>query len=360
MGVLPRKFRTIAFFVVVNLLSAACLWWVLRGVDFHSLMSDFEHLRWDWVSAAIASNLLSYVLQGWRWSLVLAPVTAVPVSDAVQAIYVGLYANEVLPLRSGEIIRCYLLARCSEIPISVTLASALIERIFDGIWLIVGLIVTIRYVKLPAVIQSGGIFLGVLILMIGALLAIAMFWKEQTLDALLNARWLGWVHILIRDLQLIGHSRFLYYAFFLSLPFFLLQVFPIYAVLKAYNGLGHLPVVAALTLAVILRLNAVLPQAPGNLGTFQAATMLGVRLFRSDAVLPAAAGPGTIHRRLRPNPFRDMAQGFSIILWALLTLPLLIVGFIAVAFTGMNLGEIHRSAHGSMKGRDAVPEDDAA
>jgi uncharacterized protein (TIRG00374 family) len=345
----------------VNLLSAVCLWWVLRGIDFHSLMSDFAHLRWDWVSAAIASNLLSYVVQGWRWSLVLAPVTAVPIADSVQAIYVGLYANEVLPLRSGEIIRCYLLARCSEIPISVTLASALIERIFDGIWLIAGLVFTIQHVKLPAVIQDGGIFLAILILVIGALLGIAMFWKEQTLEALLNAKWLGWVHVLIKDLQLIGHSRFLYYAFFLSLPFFLLQVFPIYAVLKAYNGFGHLHAIAAVTLAVILRLNAVLPQAPGNLGTFQAATMLGVRLFRDDAVLPAAL-PGALHRRVRPNPFRDMAQDFSIILWAILTLPLLIVGFIAVAFTGMNLGELHRSAHGSMKDRDPdpVPEDDAA
>jgi hypothetical protein len=322
------------------------------------LMSDFAHLRWDWVSAAIASNLLSYVLQGWRWRMVLAPVKPVPVADTVQAIYVGLYANEVLPLRSGEIIRCYLLARCSDIPLSVTLASALIERIFDGIWLIIALLFTIQHVKLPSVIQSGGIFLAVLILLIGALLAIAMFWREQTLDALLNARWLGWVHVLIKDLHLIGHSRYLYYAFFISLPFLLLQVFPIYAVLKAYNGLQGLPAIAALTLAVILRLNAVLPQAPGNLGTFQAATMLGVRLFREDAVLPYASGG--LHGRVRPNPFREMAQGFSIILWAILTLPLLVVGFIAVAFTGMNLAEIRRSAHGSMRERHSVPEDDAA
>ena len=354
MAASPRKYRTIIFFVVVNGLSFLCLWWVLRGIDLTKLVHDIAHLHWAWVTAAIVSNLLSYVVQGWRWSLVLAPIAPVPIWQSVQAIYVGLYANEVLPLRSGEIIRCYLQARHSEIPLSVTLASALIERIFDGIWLIVALVVTIQHVDLPPMIESAGIFLAVLIFICGVLLAVAMYWREQALDALLNARWFGWVHVLIKDLHLIGHSRYLYYAFFMSLPFLLLQVFPIYAALHAHEGLKSYPMIAALTLAVILRLNAVLPQAPGNLGTFQAATILGLRLFREQAVLPppSIARP---RRRPRMGPFGEMAQGFSIILWAILTLPLLIVGFIAVAFTGMNLGEIHRVAHGSMKDRDSVP-----
>ena len=42
--------------------------------------------------------------------------------------------------------------------------------------------------------------------------------------ARLNARWFGWVHVLIKDLHLIGHSRYLYYAFGLSLPFLILQI----------------------------------------------------------------------------------------------------------------------------------------
>ncbi len=288
MAASPRKLRAIIFFVAVNLLSLLCLWWALHGIDLRTLWHEFAHLRWGWVAVAIASNLLSYVVQGWRWSFVLQPVKPVPVWQSVQAIYVGLYANEVLPLRSGEIIRCYLQARCAELPLSVTLASALIERIFDGIWLIVALEITVQRVRLPAVIRDGGLFLGALILVCGALLAVAMFWKEQTLDALVNAKWLGWAHVLIKDLHLIGHSRYLYYAFILSLPFLLLQVFPIYCVLHAYQGLERLPIIASLTLAVILRLNAVLPQAPGNIGTFQAATVLGLRLFRNSAALPSS------------------------------------------------------------------------
>ena len=316
-------------------------------------MQEITHLHWAWVCAAVAANLLSYFVQGWRWSLVLAPVTFVPIRRSVQAIYVGLFANEVLPLRSGEIIRCYLQSKWSEIPLSVIFASALIERIFDGIWLIVGLLITLQKVHLPGVIRYAGIFLAVVILVSGALLAVAMYWREQTLDALLNVKWFGWVHVLIKDLHLIGHSRYLYFAFFASLPFFVLQVFPIYAVLRAHDGLNHFPAIASLTLAVVLRLNAILPQAPGNIGTFQAATVLALRVFRADAIMPMGPMlPG--RRRVRVSPFEEMARGFSLILWAIMTLPLLIAGLIAVAYTGMNLGELQRGARNSMQERDRV------
>lgn len=356
----PRKFRSIALFIAVNLLSVVCLLWVLLAIDFRRLWHEIGRLHWGWIALAIGANLVSYVLQGWRWTLVLRPVAPVPTWRSVQAIYVGLFANEVLPLRSGEIIRCYLQSKWSEIPLSVTLASALIERIFDGIWLIFALVVTIQYVHLPGVIRYGGVFLAVLIVVGGAFLAVAMFWREQTLDAMLNVKWLGWVHVFIKDLHLIGHSRYLYYAFFLSLPFFVLQVIPIWATIHAYDALKHYPLMASLTIAVILRLNSVLPQAPGNIGTFNAATVVGLRIFRADAVIPQGPQlPG--RRRSRVSMFEEMARGFSLILWAVITIPLLVFGFIAVLYTGLNIAELQRGARNSMQDRDrvTVTKDDA-
>ena len=357
MATSTRSIRSIALFVAVNVLSVLCLLWVLLAVDYRRLGHEIAHLHWGWVAAAIFTNLLSYVVQAWRWNLVLAPVAQIPLWRSIQAIYVGLFANEVLPLRSGEIIRCYLQAKWSEIPLSVTLASALIERIFDGIWLIVALLITIQKVHLPGFVRFGGLFLAALILVCGALLAVAMYWREQALDAILNARWFSWMHILIKDLHLIGHSRYLYYAFFMSVPFFLLQIVPMYAVLRAYEGLTHFPLSASLTLAVILRLNAVLPQAPGNIGTFNAATVLVLRLFRSYAAVPQGPLPG----RRRVSVFEELARGFSLILWAIITLPLLVAGLIAVALAGINLGELHRGARSSMQEREqiTVSHDDA-
>ena len=53
----------------------------------------------------------------------------------VQAIYIGLFANEVLPLRTGEVIRCYLLAHWNDLRLSLSFASAAVERLIDGFWL---------------------------------------------------------------------------------------------------------------------------------------------------------------------------------------------------------------------------------
>jgi hypothetical protein len=332
------KYRSIALFVAVNLISVACLVWALHGFNLRRLFYQTAHLDWRWVSVAILSNILMYVVQAWRWSLVLAPVKAIPVWQSARAIYVGLYANEVLPLRSGEIIRCYLQALWSDIPISVALASALIERIFDGIWLIGALFFAIERVPLPRFIRTGGLSLAAVVLVTAILLAIAMFWKEQTLDALLNAPRFSWVHTLIQDLHLIGHSRYLYFAFLVSLPCMLLQMVPIYAVLRASQEVHKLPLMVSFALMLALRLNSVLPQAPGNVGTFQIVASRGMMRF----------GVG-----------REIAQDLSFIMWGIVTLPLVVVGFVAVALTGLKIGELQRHARTSMRDRDSVPEDPA-
>ena len=111
-------------------------------------------MRWPWVLLAVLSNVLVFLLQGWRWKLLLNPIQRVPFTQAVQAIYVGLFANEVLPLRAGELIRCFLLSKTSGIPVSVSFASALIERIFDGIWLMGCFFFCLYLGKLPGVLLN--------------------------------------------------------------------------------------------------------------------------------------------------------------------------------------------------------------
>lgn len=284
-------------------------------------------------------DVLVYALQAWRWMMVLRPVDNVSLWTSVRAIYVGLFANEVLPLRAGEIIRCYLLSRWTEIPVSVALASALIERIFDGVWLVVALFFTVRYIHLPKQFVVGGLFLAALLLVCIVLLAIAMFWRQQTLDMLLDAKWFSWIHVLIADLHLIGHSRYLYYAALMSLPYLLIQTIPIYALIRSYRQLSGVSLGGAFALMLLLRLGAVIPQAPGNVGTFNGITVIGLRLF----AVPTA-----------------IAKRFSIILWAAVTVPLLVVGFIAVAITGVKMGEIHGDAKAHMRRRDPAYEDEPA
>jgi uncharacterized protein (TIRG00374 family) len=331
--------RTRIFGAVTIVLSLACMAWALHGVSWSELWEDIRELNWRWVAVACIADVLVYVIQGWRWSLLLRPVGPASLGSSVRSIFVGLFASEVFPLRAGELIRCFLQARWSSIPVSVTLASALIERIFDGIFLIVALFFSLDYVRhFPlnhgqhraiAILTDGSIFLTVLILICAALLAIAMFWRQQALEMLLNARMFGWVHVMIEDLHLIGHSRYLYFSAIASIPYLLMQVVPIYALMQAYE-MEEASWARAGALMVLLRLGSVAPQAPGNVGLFQVISTLGLTLF---------------------GVAQAEARRFTLLLWGVITLPLLFAGFFAMVVTGAKIGEIHREARAEMRAR---------
>lgn len=316
-----------AFLLVVAFgLSLVSLIWVLHDFEWDTLVEEIRDIHWGWIGAAVFFDILVYFLQGWRWSLLLRPVARIPFSRSIRAIYVGLFANEILPLRSGELIRCYLQGRWSHLPFTVTLSSALIERIFDGIWLLVCLGVTTHYIAVPRKYLAAGEVLGFLIAVAAALLVGAMYVREPTERFLNRYKHTQQIVVLLDDLYIIGRSRYLVLSAFASLPYLLLQVLPIYAVAEAYGmevSLGQ-----GFALMVILRLVSVVPQAPGNLGTFQAAAAFGLMLFGFD---------------------EGLAKRFSFVLWGVITLPLLIAGFIALAITGLNLRELRDDAKSAAK-----------
>ncbi len=324
---------------ITLIVSLACLVWWINGISWSELWEDIRELDWRWVTVAAIADVLVYVMQAWRWSLLLLPVAPVSSWSSVGSIFVGLFANEVLPLHAGELIRCFLMARWSKIPLSVTMASALIERIFDGVLLIAGLFFTLRYVRrFPltrgharaiGLITTGSISLTVIIVLCAILLAVAMYWRQQTLDTLLDAKLFSWVHVFIQDLHLIGHSRYLYFSAGASVPYLLLQIVPIYAIMQAYGFEGASWAQAA-ALMVLLRLGGVLPQAPGNIGLFQVVSTMVLTLF---------GVPG------------DMARRFAFILFIVVTVPLLVVGFIALVASGAKFGDLQREAQAEMKAR---------
>ncbi len=120
-------------------ISIAALIWVYRGFDWGEQLAAASGHR---LAAGDLSRLLRTLLSTLsRRGAGISSSGRLIFSNCrstVQAIYIGLFANEVLPLRSGEVIRCYLLARWNELHVSVVLSSALIERLLDGAWLALG------------------------------------------------------------------------------------------------------------------------------------------------------------------------------------------------------------------------------
>jgi uncharacterized membrane protein YbhN (UPF0104 family) len=88
--------------------SIGCLAWVYSGFDWRRELPRLLATDWRWVAVAVVFDWIVYFCQALRWNALLSPLGNFSLWKTAQAIYIGLFANEVLPLRSGEIIRCYL------------------------------------------------------------------------------------------------------------------------------------------------------------------------------------------------------------------------------------------------------------
>jgi uncharacterized membrane protein YbhN (UPF0104 family) len=162
-------------------------------------------------------------------------------------------------------------------------------------------------------------------------LGYAMYARKQSLDLVFGLVWPRWFNKLVEDLHLIGHSRYLYFAFLVSGLYLAAQMLPIYGLVRAYNL--HVPWTASFVAMVLLRLSSIVPQAPGNLGSFQAVATRAMLLFGLDG---------------------QLARRFSMILWAGVTIPLIVIGFAAVTMEGINLSHLHREAASAAKSRKQV------
>lgn len=336
-----RGVRARTIFVLINVIAIGFLVWTLRHFNLGALVEDLQTTNWWWISFAVISDIAVYALQAWRWRVVLRPVEPVPFWQAFRAVYIGLFGNEVLGFAAGEVVRCYVIARFTALPFSVSLSSALIERIFDGMWLCACLILTLHVIGLPHRLHwivDGGYALGAVVLVAAVLLGRAMFHRHRARAALQGGSWKKHLRVLVDDLSLIGHSRYLYFALLISLPYLLLQMVPVWATFRGF-GFYDLTLWDAFALMVILRMAMAVPQPPGNIGYLALTNELMRALFNAQP--------------------RD-AENFSVLIWGLVTLRV-VLGALALATTGAKFDELHRAAHSERaelsKARDSVATD---
>lgn len=311
-------------------ISVACLFWVFHGYNFAEFREAVQDLDWKWIGVAVVADLSVYVIHGWRWRTLLSPVARLGFWRTVQAIYIGLFANEVLPLRVGELIRGYLLTHWNDLRLSLGFASMAVERVIDGFWLLVAFVImaallpTIpEYLLLPVQILGGLLVAG----------AAVVFWlairhrDSHATDE--ESRAAAVYRHVVEGLRLMGRRRSLIGTVFISLLYLVVQMFSVYALMKAYKTDYSFWVAAGVL--TIIRIATVVPNAPGNIGLINFVTVKALGLFDFPATY---------------------AKTFSIILFGALTLPLLIGGAIATALTGVNIGELRERARRSA---DAAP-----
>lgn len=314
------------------ILAAACLAWVFHDIRPGRLFSDFSRIRWGLVALGIVCDVLSYVCQGVRWHLLLRPLGRVSVLRTTQATYAGLFINEVLPMRVGEPARAFLVSRWIPAPFVRIIPSMALERLFEGVWLAAGIGLTAILVPLPGNLVRSADVLGVAVLVLTAAFVLFVFRTPKTPragpDGAVSRRgWIGRARSALRGLgdgfREIGLTRNTYLAFGISLGLFVFQALSFWLILIGY-GIGLSFWVGA-AVFLIIHFGTALPNAPANVGSYQFFCVLGLTLFGVD---------------------KTVATGFSVVVFVLLTLPLLLLGALALGRSGTTLSSLRKDLRG--------------
>jgi uncharacterized membrane protein YbhN (UPF0104 family) len=313
----------------------------LRG-HWEDFSASFAQANYLYLVPALGFIAMVYVLRVLRWRMFLSPMARVAYRDIAGATLIGFMSTCVLPLRPGEVIRPYVLHKRSGIKFGVAAGTAVgLERVFDLIGAFFLLVLALALMgsaapggeatHLAEGMRQKGLYLAAaalcglaalmaLALAPGAMLRVASFFLR-----VLPQRWraplMAFLESVATSMQFLRSPVRVAGALALTLAFWLCYPLSTYSLALGFNL--HLPFVGALLAQVILTAAVAVPQAPGFIGVFSVAAMVGVELFGVP---------------------KGDAAAFATMLWAINVIPITIVGLGVLWWQGLSLGRLKEEA----------------
>jgi len=229
------------------IVSAVFIWLALRGLKLNEVIDGLGSANYLWLLPGIAVYFLAVVIRTWRWHYLLKPLKPISVRQLFPTVVIGYMGNNVYPARAGELLRAYVLKRNEQISVSSSLATVIVERIFDGLVMLLFVFVALPTVPfLPDVVRSIVIF-GSLIfftalivfLFLAARPILAARLYNPLIDHLLPHRWRdrvrGFIDRFMHGLAALRDFEHIVMIFFTSILIWLLETVKYWFVMHAFN-----------------------------------------------------------------------------------------------------------------------------
>ncbi|MFL5838496.1 MAG: lysylphosphatidylglycerol synthase transmembrane domain-containing protein [Solirubrobacteraceae bacterium] len=160
------RVRTAALRTAIGLAIGAILTLTfLHMVNVSAVFTRIEHLAVGFALLCSVAFLGAYVVRALRWRRLLRPYE-LSVTRAIAIYQIATFLNWLLPIRGGELVKCLLLRRSDDIPVSRSLATVSIDKAMD----------LLPAIALLALLPFVGLNLGrpLWILLLSALAAVAV------------------------------------------------------------------------------------------------------------------------------------------------------------------------------------------
>lgn len=310
---------------LIYAIAAGALFYVVWNLNLSDLRHGVSNMIWWPVVLAVLLQIAPRVVQAWRWGYLLRPIKT-RMRVLLNAIYVGTLMNGILPMCPSDLVRGCMVARRTHTGTVRVLSSQAVERAADGLALAVVAWLAIRGLEVPAAVDRA---LLALVALVGAMLVAGLLirLKHRRLHGYVESREpVGRVGKRLRTASLdllTGSKSVKAWTMPISISsgmgIIAMQVVVMWLMLYAYRI--DLSVLQAAGLFGIITIGTLVPNAPGKIGAWQFFCILGLGLFG----VPAAH-----------------AAGFSLVAFAIWTVPSLLLGVVALLVSPVSWADLTR------------------
>ncbi len=107
--------------------------WRCASYNLGEVWSHIKTANYWWLIPGVAVYFFGVWARTWRWHYMLRAIKPIPLGRLFPVVCIGYMGNNIYPARIGELLRAYVLRRKEGVSISASLATIIVERIFDGV-----------------------------------------------------------------------------------------------------------------------------------------------------------------------------------------------------------------------------------
>ena len=323
------------------LISIVFIWVALRGLRLEEFRGAVQKANYWWLLPGIAVYFVGVWVRAWRCHYLLGPIKKIPTMTMFPITAIGYMGNNIYPARAGEVLRAVILKRKEGVSVSASLATIIVERIFDGVVMLAFVFVNlpelakltessgfVGNIQQVAVIGTG-IFLGALAVFLLAAMfphrtaKVGLWMIERFTPSRLHEKIVGVMNKFLDGLTSLRSPFNVLMVFLTSVIIWLLETGKYWFVMHAFDF--SVSFFALMLMNGIVNMATTIPSAPGYIGTFDAP---GIAVLTAYSVDQATAA------------------GYTLTLHVALWLPITLLGAYYLAREGIHWSDSLRTELG--------------
>lgn len=268
--------------------SIILIWLTLRQIDIKKSFELIAGVKYFVLIPAILVYVFTYILRSVRYYYILLPLKKTKVLDNFPYTIIGFFANNIIPLRLGELIRAKITGERLHVSRSSALATIVIERLFDIIIFVLFFFLIVTVMSFPEFIKKSFYILTFVFFICLSTLYIMLTHKNKALKVLSKMP----ISSVVESLITVFLNRFTGGLAVLKKPSILIKSFifsgilwiteALFVVIVAYACGIHISILGGIFTVIIVGMGGIIPTAPGYFGAFELMGVLALSTLSVD------------------------------------------------------------------------------